>query len=119
MTTTQKPAYGEKYMTQTEVSLTILERPITSFILSSRIMKCLKNENIKTIGDLVKFSESELKRIPQFGPGSWKELKDRLDTLGIVLRAYKPRDEPAPVDLEALAAQRAIAYNKSVVPDWY
>jgi DNA-directed RNA polymerase alpha subunit len=93
-------------MTQiVEVRLDILDKPITSLILSKRVMTCLKNENITTLRDLVKSSEEELKRLPKFGPGSWKELTDRLATVGIVLKKYAPRKPPKPLTARFLPAE--------------
>ncbi len=65
----------------------ILEKSIDELQLSVRSSKCLQNLNIETIGDLLKYSESDLMSVKNFGLVSLNEIKEKLAELGIALRA--------------------------------
>jgi DNA-directed RNA polymerase subunit alpha len=56
----------------------LLNQSIEFMELSSRSMNCLKSENIKTVRDLVKMTESDLNMIKNFGAKSMEEIKTRL-----------------------------------------
>ncbi len=60
-----------------------LTRPVTDLELSVRSSNCLSNANIKTIGDLVKKTEAEMLRYPNFGRKSLNEIAGMLDELGL------------------------------------
>ena len=53
----------------------VLETPISDFELSVRSRNCLRKMNIRTIGDLMKITESELLSFKNFGETSLKEIK--------------------------------------------
>jgi DNA-directed RNA polymerase subunit alpha len=53
--------------------------------LSVRSMNCLKNDNIVYIGDLVKKTEGEMLRTPNFGRKSLNEIKEVLSQMGLYL----------------------------------
>ena len=53
--------------------------------LSVRSYNCLKNANIKTIGDLVTRSEGEMLKTKNFGRKSLNEIKDILAEMGLSL----------------------------------
>ena len=59
-------------------SLDILIKPLEYFDLSVRTLNCLKNENIKNLGDLIQVSESFLLRSNNFGRKSLAELQEIL-----------------------------------------
>ncbi|HEC79413.1 MAG TPA: DNA-directed RNA polymerase subunit alpha [candidate division WOR-3 bacterium] len=63
----------------------ILKRSIDELEISVRASNCLKNENIKTIGDLVKKSGKELLTYENFGRKSLKELEKNLAKVGLHL----------------------------------
>jgi DNA-directed RNA polymerase subunit alpha len=63
----------------------ILETPISDFELSVRSRNCLKKMNIRTIGDLLNISEPELLSYKNFGETSLREIKQILDSKGMVL----------------------------------
>ena len=69
-----------------EVSSDVLEKPIEELQLSVRSSNCLQNLNIRTIGDLLKYSESDLMAVKNFGNVSLNEIKEKLAGLGISLR---------------------------------
>ncbi len=71
-----------------------LLKSVEELELSVRSYNCLKNANIKTIGDLVQKSEQEMLRTKNFGRKSLNEIKEILHGMGLRLGMR--------VDLEAL-----------------
>jgi DNA-directed RNA polymerase subunit alpha len=63
----------------------ILKRSIDELEISVRASNCLKNEDIKTIGDLVVKSGKELLTYENFGRKSLKELEKNLAKVGLHL----------------------------------
>ncbi len=63
----------------------ILETPISDFELSVRSRNCLKKMSIRTLGDLLRISESELLSFKNFGETSLKEVKTILESKGLHL----------------------------------
>jgi DNA-directed RNA polymerase subunit alpha len=61
----------------------ILDTSIDSLELSIRSMNCLKNANIRTLRDLVSRSERQMVEIRNFGEKSLKEVREKLETLGL------------------------------------
>ena len=55
--------------------------------LSVRSYNCLKNANIRTIGELVIKTEAEMLKTKNFGRKSLNEIKDKLSQLGLGLGA--------------------------------
>jgi hypothetical protein len=53
--------------------------------LSVRSANCLKNENIVSVGDLVRWTESRLLRTPNFGRKGLNEIKECLAQIGLHL----------------------------------
>lgn len=51
---------------------------ITNLDMKDRTVRCLKAENIWTIGDLIKWTEEELLKTPNIGKNSLKEINDFL-----------------------------------------
>lgn len=62
-----------------------LQKNIDELELSVRAYNCLKNANIKTIGDLVRRTEHEMLRTKNFGRRSLNEIKDILHSMGLSL----------------------------------
>jgi len=62
-----------------------LLRKVEELELSVRSANCLKNDNIDYIGDLVKKSESDMLRTPNFGRKSLNEIKEVLTNMGLHL----------------------------------
>jgi DNA-directed RNA polymerase subunit alpha len=56
----------------------ILSTPVEELELSVRSSNCLKNANIKTIGELTRKSEDELAKTRNFGKKSLQEIKEKL-----------------------------------------
>ena len=75
-----------------------LLRSVHELELSVRAANCLKNANIKTIGDLVQKTESEMLRTKNFGRKSLNEIKEILAGMGLSLGMkvdYQPTGEGA------------------------
>ncbi|HEY0592207.1 MAG TPA: DNA-directed RNA polymerase subunit alpha C-terminal domain-containing protein, partial [Thermoanaerobaculia bacterium] len=61
----------------------LLGKPIEELDLSVRSANCLKNANIRTLGDLVQRTEREMLATKNFGRKSLDEIKDVLSSLGL------------------------------------
>jgi len=62
-----------------------LSKSVEELELSVRSYNCLKNANIKTIGELVQKSESEMLKTKNFGRKSLNEIKEILTAMGLSL----------------------------------
>jgi len=62
-----------------------LKRSVDELELSVRSYNCLKNANIRNIGELVQKSEAEMLKTRNFGRKSLNEIKEILETLGLNL----------------------------------
>ena len=60
-----------------------LDKPIEELDLSVRSFNCLKRAGINTLAELTKKSEEEMMRVRNLGRKSLKEVKDKLDELGL------------------------------------
>jgi len=63
-----------------------LKKMIDELDLSVRSYNCLKNADINSVEDLIKWSESQLKGLRNFGDKSLREIKAKLGILGVSLR---------------------------------
>lgn len=62
-----------------------LFRPVSELELSVRSANCLKNANIKLIGELVQKTEAEMLKTKNFGRKSLNEIKKILEDMGLSL----------------------------------
>ena len=62
-----------------------LSRSVEELELSVRSYNCLKNANIKTIGELVQKTEAEMLKTKNFGRKSLNEIKEILASMGLSL----------------------------------
>lgn len=62
-----------------------LFRPVEELELSVRAYNCLRNANIKYIGELVRRTEQEMLKTKNFGKKSLNEIKDVLQEMGLSL----------------------------------
>ena len=60
-----------------------LEKSVEELELSVRSYNCLKNANIRTIGELVQKSEADMLRTKNFGRKSLNEIKEILQEMGL------------------------------------
>lgn len=63
----------------------LLDTPVEELELSVRSSNCLRNENIRTIGDLTRRTEEEIAKTRNFGRKSLDEIKKRLEERGLEL----------------------------------
>ena len=63
----------------------LLQRPVDDLELSVRSLRCLKDENIHCIGDLIQRTETELLSTPKLGHKAVGEIKDVLASHGLAL----------------------------------
>ena len=62
-----------------------LNKSVDELELSVRSYNCLKNANIRTIGELVTKSEAEMLKTKNFGRKSLNEIKEILASMGLAL----------------------------------
>jgi len=77
--------YDEEQARDTAKHNALLDTPVTDFELSVRARNCLKKMQIRTLGDLLKVSESELLSYKNFGETSLVEIKKMLTMKGLRL----------------------------------
>ncbi len=75
----------EEISAEEEALYAKLRLPISELELSVRSSNCLKDANIKTIGDLVRRQEVELLEFRNFGKKSLTEIQDILKAMGLSL----------------------------------
>lgn len=74
----------------------MLDTPITDFELSVRSRNCLRQMNIRTLGDLLRTTEAELLAYKNFGETSLNEIKSLLTQRNLRLgQALQPVEAPA------------------------
>jgi len=82
----EAPAGGDDELTGEDERLNDnLSRSVDELELSVRSYNCLKNANIKTIGELVGKTEAEMLKTKNFGRKSLNEIKEILSTMGLSL----------------------------------
>jgi len=74
--------YLEKRLQQTSID----NISVDEMELTVRTDNCLQSRGIRTIGELVKKNESELRKIKNFGRKSLTEIEVKLDELGLTLK---------------------------------
>jgi len=75
----------EGHNEELEKMMSILETPVEELELSVRSSNCLRNIDIRTIGDLAQRSEEEISKTKNFGKKSLQEIKDKLAEYGLNL----------------------------------
>jgi DNA-directed RNA polymerase subunit alpha len=63
----------------------LLNTPVEELELSVRSSNCLKNANIRTIGELTKKTEDDITKTRNFGKKSLEEIKAKLEERGLTL----------------------------------
>lgn len=66
-----------------EAKSSILDTPVVDMDLSVRAGNCLEAASIKTVGQLAAMSEGDLLKIRSFGKTSLREIKHKLDDMGV------------------------------------
>jgi len=86
-----------------------LLKKVDELELSVRSANCLKNDNIVYIGDLVRKTESEMLKTPNFGRKSLNEIKEVLSSMG--LRFGMQIDNWPPENIEELTKKYEDPYS--------
>jgi len=86
--------YDEEKERKADKRNRVLETPVTDFELSVRSRNCLDLMGIRTLGDLINVTESELLSYKNFGETSLAEIKNLLASKG--LRLGQGLEEPPP-----------------------
>ncbi len=81
----QTMVFDERTHRDREKRNAVLDVPITDFELSVRSRNCLKQMNIRTLGDLLRTTEEELLGYKNFGETSLNEIKAMLTAKGLRL----------------------------------
>ncbi|MFZ5995998.1 MAG: DNA-directed RNA polymerase subunit alpha [Nitrospirota bacterium] len=80
---TEESSHAASPVTATPAMNEHLLKSIDELELSVRAYNCLKNANIKTLGDLVQRTEHEMLKTKNFGRKSLNEIKDILTSMGL------------------------------------
>lgn len=73
-----------------------LMMPISELNLSVRASNCLESEQVNTVGELVSRTENDLLEVRAFGKTSLREVKAKLEELGLSLGMPMPEGYTAP-----------------------
>jgi len=92
----------------------ILETPLTDFELSVRSRNCFKKMGIRTLGDLLKISETELLSYKNFGETSLKEIKATLASKGLQLGGALEEPEQETTEQEQAESRDESILSKTV-----
>ena len=101
----------------------LMEIPVTDFELSVRSRNCLRNMNIRTLGDLTRTTEAALLASKNFGETSLSEIKEMMTSknlwLGMALEggsqaAASAIDEPESLSAEDRAMLAQLAQSSDV-----
>jgi DNA-directed RNA polymerase subunit alpha len=71
----------------------LFNMPVEQLNLSVRTMNCLRRGGIATVGELAGKEEKDLMALRNFGQKSNREIKDRLESLGLSLKSSEPEGE--------------------------
>lgn len=77
-----------------------LDMPTSDLDLSVRASNCLDSAEIRTVGQLIEYSELELLKIRSFGKTSLKEIKRKLEDLGLRLSGAELSEDEIPADVD-------------------
>jgi DNA-directed RNA polymerase alpha subunit len=80
-------------------SMALFRKRVSELELSVRSARCLENDHILYIGDLVQRTEAEMLRTPNFGRKSLNEIKEVLAQMGLCLGMTLPPQEKNPWQL--------------------
>ncbi len=93
--------YDEHTQREREKRDAILDTPIADFELSVRSRNCLRQMNIRTLGDLLRTTESELMSYKNFGETSLNEIQAMLAQRNLRLgQSLQPIPNPVPPSAE-------------------
>lgn len=84
---------GEEEPSHLSISDEQQNMPVEQLNLSVRTMNCLRRGGIATVGELASKSEKDLMALRNFGQKSNREIKERLESLGLSLVSSEDQDE--------------------------
>lgn len=73
------------------------EISLEEILFSVRTYNCLQRAGVKTLYDITKYTENEIKNLKNLGEKSYKEILKKLKTLGVTLR-NESEDENSSID---------------------
>lgn len=76
-------------------SVELLSAGISALNLECRASNCLKAANIKTIGELISYTDNELFQVRNLGKTTLKEIKKKLQLKGLFLKSHSPENVEA------------------------
>jgi len=84
----------------------LLDTPVEELELSVRSSNCLRNANIRTIGDLTRRTEDEIAKTRNFGKKSLQEIKEKLRdrNLSLGMKDYSVLKKMASLEVKAAEA---------------
>jgi len=87
----------------------LLDTPVEELELSVRSSNCLRNANIRSIGDLTRRTEEEIAKTRNFGKKSLQEIKDKLQErgLGLGMKDYSALRKLATLEIKKEEPQPA------------
>jgi DNA-directed RNA polymerase subunit alpha len=106
--------YDEVSQREREHRSAILDTPISDFELSVRSRNCLRQMDIKSLGDLLRTTEAELLSYKNFGETSLNEIKAMLRQKGLSLGQGLQPIESSFLTKAALMAETSAFVNKPV-----
>ncbi len=95
----------ERSQRESEQRSAVLDVPISDFELSVRSRNCLRQMNIRSLGDLLKVSEAELLSYKNFGETSLNEIKALLNQKGLRMGQAAQRPPETPTRSASLTPQ--------------
>ncbi|MBU0717461.1 MAG: tetratricopeptide repeat protein [Planctomycetes bacterium] len=106
--------YDERSLKEREHHSALLDTPISDFELSVRSRNCLRQMNIRTLGQLLRTSEAELLSYKNFGETSLNEIKAMLCQKNLTLgQGLQPADR-SPLLARAPLADASASVNRLV-----
>ncbi len=93
----------------------LLNTPVTDFELSVRSRNCLRKMNVRTLGDLVKTSETELLNSQNFGETSLNEIRELLSAKGLRIGMFaEPSTTRYGIEADEMSAQERAAMARPI-----
>jgi DNA-directed RNA polymerase subunit alpha len=86
----------------------LFNMPVEQLNLSVRTMNCLRRGGIATVGELASKEEKDLMALRNFGQKSNREIKERLESLGLSLASTEPDEDGEEGEEEVVETGEAI-----------
>ena len=90
-----------------------LDMPIEEIGLSTRAFKALIRSGIKNVGDIVELTENQVMNISRLGTKSFNEIVDKINSMGLNLKAEEVQDNEPRVE-ESVTEKQEDAPEESV-----